>query len=346
MEIWYFETSAVNWICDKLTAQDAIETKKLQLAKGREWVISPVGIKEILCTTNGQRRDELIYKSQRLFSKKLLISPEEMIIRYINKGFPMMEEHEFIAGNCDISNTWRDIVERPYKTMSIEGGLVVTDNCSCGITPCFHHKDHNTLVKKKYPVEQLNKMINGLLSDDVSIHGTGIESSIKVMIESEYSKLKFHDDFVDADIIKARKIAIFYIFFILCGSFGYPGDNVIDKFWMRHSLLCSPGRFRYAMDNFKILVYRGPLVLLSMMTVSQAKTNPKKLSRGLYEDSLHAMYAVYSDRFFTNDEHFIHFKEILEPHPIANRIYKINDMSWYKRKFWWWQRLFGKNDYF
>ena len=37
MEIWYFETSAVNELMKTLSVEDAIATKNLQLQKGREW---------------------------------------------------------------------------------------------------------------------------------------------------------------------------------------------------------------------------------------------------------------------------------------------------------------------
>jgi hypothetical protein len=42
MEIWYFETSAVNLFMEGHTVEDALVTKQLQLNKGCDWRLSSV----------------------------------------------------------------------------------------------------------------------------------------------------------------------------------------------------------------------------------------------------------------------------------------------------------------
>lgn len=89
MEFWYFETSAVNYLMDNMSNGDAIETKKLQLIKNRDWCLSPMTLLEILQTSDYGHRDQIISFSRRLFSEELLASPEETIIHYIQRGFPL-----------------------------------------------------------------------------------------------------------------------------------------------------------------------------------------------------------------------------------------------------------------
>lgn len=57
MEIWYLETSAVNFFMENRTVDDALATKQLQLNKGRDWRMSPVTLWEILMTSDEVLRE-------------------------------------------------------------------------------------------------------------------------------------------------------------------------------------------------------------------------------------------------------------------------------------------------
>jgi hypothetical protein len=83
MEIWYFETSAVNAFMEGRSVEDALATRQLQLTKGRDWCLSPVTLWEILMTSDEVRREQILYFCQHLFSQDLLPSPPELDISII-----------------------------------------------------------------------------------------------------------------------------------------------------------------------------------------------------------------------------------------------------------------------
>ncbi len=303
MAIWYFETSALNWLADKLTEQDAIETKAIQSELGQKWVISPVCMWEIFLTKDEARRKKLIVISQLLFSN-MLPSPEEMLIHYINEGFPEREKQIILSGNCDISNN-------NDKPIIVEG-----------------NNDFKAKVKE---LQKFNKVIDNILRDgNTSVLKNDFESAIKEIIETSCDELVLNKDTTNPEHIKIIKVTIFYIIMILCVS-GGVNNKVIDKFWEQYGLECISERFQYIMNNFRPLINQGPLVLSAMMTISQAKT---KRSRGLYFDNLHAMYITYSDLFFTTDDHFVELREMLGKYSVEhqNKIHHINEVFKYYEK--------------
>ncbi len=114
--ISYFETSAVNYMTDRFSIGDAIATKAFQEVRGRKWIISPVAIWEILLTTDDVRKEELIYFSQHLFHEKLMPSPEEMVIKYIEQGCPLIEKKRPLISESSLAKTWNDLCDTPQKT--------------------------------------------------------------------------------------------------------------------------------------------------------------------------------------------------------------------------------------
>lgn len=305
MELWYFETSALNWLEENLTAQDAIATKAFQSVRGREWVISPVCMWEILLTGDNLKRDKLIFFSQLLFSSEMLLSPEEILIDFISNGFPKKETRRLRPGNCDVSNTWRNIAGKTEKTFIIDQEKL---------------QDLSTALRK------INNLLNNVLRDeDIPIWGEGSDSVVKKSLESSYNKLTFNGkEAASPENKKVYKVALFYIFMLLCAGIGW-NRKIIDDFWKQYGLDSLNDRFNYAIRKFQPLVYRGPLALLAMMTVAQSKT---KRSRGAYFDSLHAMYSAYSHRFFTADNHFVELREMIGEHPIAKKIYHVNEVDY------------------
>lgn len=304
MEIWYFETSAINWLEDNLTAQDAIATKAFQNVRGREWVISPVCMWEILLTGDELLRDKLIFSSQLLFDSEMLPSPEEILIDFINKGFPKKETARLSPGSCEVCNTWRNISGKTDRTFVI---------------------DREKLTALTKELRKINKLLDKVLRDkDVPIFGEGDEPAVKDSLEAAYNKLEFDGkERASPENTRIYKVALFYILMLLCAGIGL-NRRIIDEYWAQYGLNGLNERFDYALGNFQPLVYRGPLALLAMMTVSQAKTKP---SRGVYFDSLHAMYSAYSHRFFTADSHFVELREMIGEHPISNKIQHIDEVE-------------------
>ncbi|BFM17494.1 hypothetical protein R50073_36770 [Maricurvus nonylphenolicus] len=76
-------------------------------------------------------------------------------------------------------------------------------------------------------------------------------------------------------------------------------------------------RINYALSNWEPLIYKGPLSTLAKMAYSQSLV---KFSRGVYNDSLHAMYLNYTDFLFSDDGHFKDLQYALSETPYFNRV--------------------------
>jgi len=294
----------MNWFIDDHTPGDAIATKAFQRVRGREWVISPICIWEIFLTGDESRREKLIYNSQLLFSREMLLSPEELILDFIEKGFPKAEKAPLKPASCDIAKTWRNLVDDPNRTF------------------IFDKEQISGLTKE---LRSINKLIDRVVRDkDVPLFGLGIESATLSSLEACVSKLSFIEKHKVSDRTrKIYKVAIFYMLMILCAGIGL-NRRIIDRFWETIGINCLNGRLMYALEHFEPLVYRGPIVLLAMMTVCQSET---KFSRGVYFDSLHAMYAAYSHMFFTADDHFLALREAIGDHSIASKMYHVRELQ-------------------
>lgn len=109
MERLYFETSAVNYLYDNIFSNSeygSLATRELQISKDRYWHISHVVLIEIFMTKNKERRDNLFDFSRCLFCDKLISSPEELIINYIENKCPKLESKYNISSKSLFSAEW------------------------------------------------------------------------------------------------------------------------------------------------------------------------------------------------------------------------------------------------
>lgn len=88
----YLETSAVNYLLDNFTFEE-LATIKVACYDANKilFCTSTPTIFEILSTTNENRREQLIYTLQNICYNRLMNSPAEFIINYINAGMPKEE---------------------------------------------------------------------------------------------------------------------------------------------------------------------------------------------------------------------------------------------------------------
>ena len=78
-------------------------------------------------------------------------------------------------------------------------------------------------------------------------------------------------------------------------------------------------------QNYEVLVYRGPFVEMALMAYTQVDNNIRS-NRGLLFDCLHTIYLTYVDIFITNDNHFIKLRD-LHPYPSLLKIFHIDELS-------------------
>jgi hypothetical protein len=304
METWYFETSALNFFAQGRNVQDAIATKAFQNVRGRKWVISPVTLWEIMLTGDDKKKEHLIYLSQNLFDRELLPSPEELLVGYIKKGFPLREQPYDLVSQSNIANTWRHLVDNPEKTFVY---------------------DKQELRRRINLLKPLNKMLHQIVSGkDILLIVEDLKSGTHATLESVLNRLQFlKGETPTVDQRNIYKISIFYLMFILCAEVGL--ENIfIQQFWEEIGIEGTKERILFSLSHFEPLIYRGPLATFATMIYCQAQS---KFARGGYFDSLHAFYLTYVDKYFTNDVHFKNFRKSLFPHPNASKIHHMSEIK-------------------
>ena len=305
MEIWYFETSAVNTIIDNPDL-GTLATKHLQLSKGREWRISPITLLEILMTSNKDRRDLIIDYCQHLFSRELLPSPGELIIPWIEKGMPKEEKKRSLLSQTQLAETWRDMVDDRRRRFIF---------------------DQDELKQRVKLVQSLGKDLYKIINNEEVVLDpynsfAGQDATISSLVE----KLPFieYGDQICDHRKKAYKISIYYILFLLCAE-GDIDNQVIRKYWDKLGIHSVMDRIMYVVHELPILVHRGPFITMAYMTLAQAE---KEFSRGLWYDCLHSLYLPYVHRIFTRDGHFKGLKDLL-PEPLINeKIVHMDEVEW------------------
>lgn len=300
---FYLETSAVNYFVDNYRWQDALATKGLQNVKGNLWYLSPVTLWEILLTSNIEKREQIIFFCQHLFHEKLLNSPSEFIINYINSGCPLVEKPYDFHSKLSIAETWADICADKRKTFVY---------------------DYNELKAKMKAFQKLSKQFDKIINRIVlDINVSDEELSIQIFINNFYEKIKGQLKYHDPDYHKVIKISILLAFYILC--LGAEMDSTpIKTYWQKIGIKEPIDRLNYAMNMYNDLILRGPFYQMAIMVYHQ--TSIKKSNRGLFMDSLHSIYITYADIFLTNDDHFKTLRE-KDIHPNFSRLLHISDIQ-------------------
>lgn len=306
MIIWYFETSAVNTLMNKLSLEDALATKHLQLNKGRDWRISPVTLWEILMTSDENLRDDLIYFCQHLFGRELMPSPAELIIPYIKQGMPINETPRPLISNTQIANTWRSLVDDRRSSI---------------------HVDHDDLRKKVKLFQRFTKNIHLLIKNkDLLLSGDELFAGLDCTLGNLVDQLPF---VVGGEVVTPSerliyKASIYYIMMILCAEVELENDP-IQEFWKDVGVDKTGDRIFYVVKKLSTLVHRGPFMIMSLMTIAQGTG---KYHRGVWLDSLHSMYLTYVSKIFSSDGHFEGLKSAIPADVLKSRICMIDDVEW------------------
>lgn len=305
MDIWYFETSAVNALMD-VEEIGTLATKQLQLNKGRDWRISPVTIWEILMTSDDERREQIIDFCQHLFSRELLPSPSELIIPWILQGMPRAEPKRKLISATALAETWRSLVDDRRKTFIY---------------------DKNELKGRLKMIQSLGRDLHKILRNEDVILGSDNplahhDGSISSLVE-EMPFIK-NGEKVSNKTKRAYKISIFYIMVILCAE-GDLDNEAIKNYWSNLGIESTLERIHYVINELPTLVHRGPFITMAYMTLAQSE---KGFSRGLWYDCLHSLYLPYVDHVFTSDGHFHRLREILPEPIISQKIKLMSELEW------------------
>jgi hypothetical protein len=296
--IVYLETSAVNLLAD------VFDSGKPRQIPESTFFISPVTIWEILLTRNAERREHLISFLQRACSPRLLASPSELAVSYIEMGCPRHEPHHDTTSGLSIARTWREVCQDLDRT--------------------FIYDPDELSLRGKYMREcfrDLGRVVGRAAAGNPNPHDhLGLLPSLDALMGCEcrngspkcrYGKR--HDIW---------RLSALMMLFMMCSEADID-PTPVQRFWSRHSLTDIEGRLRFLFTEHPLLVRRGPFAAMAIVAYHQLRSGNS--TRGLLWDCLHAPYLVYADLFLTNDEHFTSLNAVA-PHVNFGKVRLVRDL--------------------
>lgn len=279
-KILYIETSAINHLASISSLEDAIATRQYHIEMKNKYMISVVTLWEILITSDDIEREKIIFYIQNALYNKLIFSPSELIINFINSGCPIFEQKKSIYTKLKIGNIFEDICMDNRKTFIF---------------------DKQELKQRTNVIRALFIRIDLAISD-IS-NKTTTRNELKLLADSVYQSLSFStSEKIDKDTERIYKLSIIFIITILCA--GVEFDNTpIENFWSEKKINDIGQRIDFIFENYEELVYRGPFLSMALMAYNQIQED-KKPNRGLFWDALHSLYLPYVDFLITKDKHF------------------------------------------
>lgn len=249
-------------------------------------------------TKDSIKREQLIYFTQVFCFQEMLPSPSELIIGFVKAGCPLKETEYNLQSKLSIAQTWREIHGKLSKTFVF---------------------DYNSFKTRTETVRNIFKMgVELTKSVGIITNSQDALSQDRLWVEGYLKRMKTID-YESLNVVYRNhyKMSIILIFVVLCLESDMD-NSVTKQFWINKGISDEIQRLNYLVINFEQLVYRGPIAVMSEMVVKQLAKGGKP-TRGLFWDSLHSIYAIYNDYFFTADEHFLKFKADKQ-HEIFDRI--------------------------
>jgi hypothetical protein len=281
--IIYFETSAANLFVNKFAGKSGRYLSQLTgNFKNNLGYLSPVTLWEILLTNNEEQRERIIFVCQHLFKDKLLPSPAEIIVDYIEAGCPLYEEKRIFHSNLSMSNTWAELCADKTKTIIIS---------------------QEELMIRSEIMRNLSRQLNRFVqNNEAAFDYNNTELLMQNTLNGIFDLIKGAPTNDNKELNRALKISILFVLYILCVELDL--DNTPYKqYWNKSGLNTVFDRALFIIEKKPKLFTTGPFFEMALMAHHQSTIGGKS-NRGLMWDCLHSIYLTYADTFVTNDEHF------------------------------------------
>jgi hypothetical protein len=240
---FYFETSAVNFLADNYTINDAIATKALQSTKGNRWFISPVTMWEILLTKDEMRREHLIAICQQLFFEKMLMSPSEIVTDFIEKNCPHSQYFNEFYTKSQMGTTWSNI---------------------CGDIAQTFNYDFEELKRITKHVNDISKKVDDLINKIVLSIYPDDNDQLFVLIEILSNSFNIPKD--TPEMKKQRKLTILFAFYHLCIGTDLSSES-LNNFWGKRKIKDRVERLHYLFKNYPSLLLYGPFAYICLLSI-------------------------------------------------------------------------------
>lgn len=291
LQRYYFDTSSINKLAQKLSMGDCIATRKLIADRKKQWIISPLNLYEIFGIRDSKKREDFIYKISNLFPKPGIILDIPTRILFSN----------ILSYNPKEQVDFEKSIREAWFNASRDGRTFEMDFID------FH--------KRTKILENFTKAIKFVLKKNTCIAEDidDLEDEVRAFLEP----LKIIQptlEIVDKNQEKEFYVKIMLIFAIFC--FGVePDSSFLDGFWNTQKI-----NNKYN-DKEKYGKYNLPACLYHMCTTYEEQLFTsheinlmvgyilyehahKGINRGTLRDALHLVYA-YECGFFVSDDRSI-----------------------------------------
>jgi hypothetical protein len=302
---YYFETSAAEFLTKVMRGMDAIATKTLQQSKGNCWSISSIVLWETMQIPDFKDYDSALYMISALFDDKLIKSPTEIIIDYIN-NVPISRDYELETKSA-IGISWRRACLDKSFSFNIHGSEFLE-------------------------ITKMIKMYSRYLPFVCGIRRQSEQSvpnaiaEIKEVVDTRY--IKIFNDNAPALVSQLRKLCMYVVLVSICYGIDISED-VIDEYWSDKNIDHPIDRFNHISQNYRLLFSYGPVWNIANCIYSQC-VNVERAGRGVYHDGLHSVYLPFFDFFITADEHFVELRERVTKdmkEKLYRKIYHIRELK-------------------
>jgi hypothetical protein len=223
---------------------------------------------------------------------------------------PINEKKCNLHSILPLASTWEDICRNRDKTFVF---------------------DQEDLKVRSKMIQELFKLANKeITSTPLIISSENETTELQRLVSKKIQQLKtikYREQPTDNKI--KLKLSLLLILIILCNETTLDNQPIKD-FWSEIGINNTFERLDYTIKNMESLITEGPFIVLAEMTYVQLKEGGKP-TRGIFWDVLHSIYLIYSNMFFTNDNHFNKLK-LENNHLIYNRIINMEEAKWFTAK--------------
>jgi hypothetical protein len=302
---FYIETSALEYFLSTMNMRgiDAQATHELQLSKNREWYISTTTLWELMQISDYKDYDHALYLASLLVNRKLLKSPSEIILDYLDSNNEDNIKKTDIFSTSMIAKCW----ERTCDDRSYTFNII-----------------NSPLIDMTKELKNISRMIPYI----IGIHDNNNDEnnkSIKTIVEFLYN-VQFKDE-VSKQIQYLRKISILLCFLLICCGCDIAYD-IVKQYWKNKNITDFLKRYDYILERKPEIINTGPLWLIANVILSQCDKQGIN-NRGTMHDGFHIVNIPFIDIFLTNDNHFtkIRDKANKESYELFYRkIYHMNEL--------------------
>lgn len=304
-EIWYLETSAINFLCEQMEEHDALATRQFQRAKGRLWLMSPVTYFEMSLTQSPDRRDKILGFSQHLLHDELISSPEELIIGFIERGCPLFDPLIKWQSAMPLADAWRRVANLSDETFDLSQEVI-----------------QNAAKLQRHLGSVAERILNSKTIDPTDWSEA---DHFQLVIELCRSRLPQRQklDFIPEEIVEPLEtLTIFFVFSMFC-CLNTLNPVPYQRFW--NTMNCGEplSRLLWLLKNLPIIFFRGAFIEMALASITQYREKP---TRGLVFDILHFVYLPYVRSFLTTDSHFNKVADLVW-HPNAHKIVSVDKID-------------------